>query len=233
VSVSRGQRWINPVDLSIDQVRNAILFLIAIILSTAVHEFGHAWAATRLGDSTPRLQGRLTLMPHRHIDPIGTIIMPLLMAFSMSPIAWGKPVMTDGRQYTRRVSRATGYMLVAIAGPIMNLIMATVISLLLVAGMRTGVVDRDLASAIVRYLVSLNLMLMFFNLLPIPPLDGGAVLAWVLPESMQGMIQFLQRWGFLILLVVVVTPQIAGPLFYPAGLLQQAWARGIVALVAL
>jgi Zn-dependent protease len=210
------------VDTSIDVWQRAILFLIALILSVSVHEFGHAWAATKLGDSLPRAQGRLTLNPIRHVDPIGTILFPLIMITSSVPLlGWGRPVMTDPTNYTRRLSRATGSMLVAIAGPAMNFIMALLVSVLVVIAAKLDVLNPELGKALIKNLVALNLTLMFFNLLPIPPLDGGAVLGWVLPRSMQGAIEFLNRWGFIILLGLMFSgflDYLMAPGWYVAGL---------------
>jgi Zn-dependent protease len=190
---------------SID-VGETILSVIALVLSVAVHEFGHAWAASRMGDTLPKSQGRLTLNPIQHIDPIGTLLFPIIMLTAGGGMfGWGRPVMTNPSNYTRSLSRPTGSMLVSIAGPAMNLLMATLTSLIVVVGIRTGVMGDSLAEHLIRLLVQLNLLLMFFNLLPIPPLDGGSILAWVLPRSMQGVIDLLNRWGFLILLGLMVT----------------------------
>jgi Zn-dependent protease len=200
-----------------------ILFVIALVLSVCVHEFGHAWAATRLGDSLPKSQNRLTLNPIQHIDPIGTLLFPVLMAYAAGGMfGWGRPVMTNPSNYTRSMSRPTGSMLVAIAGPGMNLLLATLISLIIVVGLRTGVMGVDMADALIKYLIRLNLLLMFFNLLPIPPLDGGAVLAWALPRSMQGAVEVLARWGFLILLGLMMTG-VLGFIMRPAYAAIQLW----------
>jgi Zn-dependent protease len=91
-----------------DTVREALFFLAALIVSVSVHEFGHAWVATRLGDPLPASQGRVTLNPRAHIDPIGTIVFPLLMFFSHFPLGWGKPVMTNRLAYSRRSRRWWG-----------------------------------------------------------------------------------------------------------------------------
>jgi Zn-dependent protease len=193
-------------NIGIDQVQRAILYLIAFILCIAAHEFGHAWVANRLGDPTPRLQGRLTLAPQHHIDPIGTLLMPLIMAFTAAPLlAWGRPVQINPVAFTRRFSMSTGRMLVAIAGPAMNLLMAILVSVLIVIAARLGAPDHLLAG-VFHYLVQLNISLMIFNLLPIPPLDGGSLLAWVLPRSMQSTVDLLARYGGLILLLLIVTP---------------------------
>jgi Zn-dependent protease len=194
-------------NLSPDVMREIILSVIALVLSVCVHEFGHAWAASRLGDPLPKSQGRLTLNPLQHIDPIGTLLFPIIMMSAGSGMfGWGRPVQTNPSNYTRRLTRPTGSLLVSIAGPGMNLLMALLISSIIVVGVRTGVMGADLADGLISYLVRLNLLLMFFNLLPIPPLDGGAVLAWALPRSMQGAVDVLNRWGFLILLGLLVIP---------------------------
>jgi Zn-dependent protease len=207
-----------------------ILLLLALIMSVAVHEFGHAWAANRLGDSLPRSQGRLTLNPLHHADPIGTLLFPAIMVFSGTGLlGWGRPVQTNPYNYTRKISQATGSAFVAVAGPAMNLFLAFIVSLLLVIGVRIGWVGEDLAHQLIKNLVSLNIGLMIFNLLPIPPLDGGAVLAWAMPRSMQGVIDFLNKWGFLILLGLFFL----GPLEYVmrfAGAVTGVLLRAVVAV---
>lgn len=211
----------------------AAMFLIALILSVAVHEFGHAWAANKLGDGLPASQGRLTLNPIRHMDPIGTLLFPIIAITSSLPLlGWGRPVMTNPTAYTRRFSRATGSMLVAIAGPGMNLLMALVVSLLVVVASKLGVLDPDFGLQVVGLLVQLNLTLLFFNLLPIPPLDGGAILEWLLPRSMQGAIEFLNKWGFVILLGLMITGLLSF-LMIPGNFVSRAWIaalRGVAGL---
>lgn len=183
------------------------MFLIALILSIAVHEFGHAWMASKLGDALPESQGRLTLNPIRHIELMGTVIFPLIAFTSGIPLlGWGRPVQTNPAAYSRRFSRSTGRMLVAVAGPAMNLVMMVVSSIVLVVLFKLGLVGQGFVDAAGTYLIRLNFVLLVFNMLPMPPLDGGAVLAWFLPPSMQGLIDFLQRWGMLILLGMMMTP---------------------------
>ncbi|MBN2574291.1 MAG: site-2 protease family protein [Deltaproteobacteria bacterium] len=213
--------------IGMDQIRSAILYLIAFILCIAAHEFGHAWVATRLGDPTPRLQGRLTLAPQHHIDPIGTILMPLIMAFTTAPLlAWGRPVQINPAALGRRMTMSTGRMLVAIAGPAMNLVMALVVSVGIVIAAHLGAPDHVL-NGVFHYLVALNISLMIFNLLPIPPLDGGSLLAWLLPRSMHGAVDFLARYGGLILLVLVLAPSLGLPILsviaYPIRLITHYW----------
>jgi Zn-dependent protease len=221
-------------NIGIDQIQQAILYLIAFILCVSVHEFGHAWVANRLGDPTPRSQGRLTLSPLHHIDPIGTIVIPLISSLSPATLpfmAWGRPVQTNPMAYTRRFSVSTGRMLVSLAGPAMNVVMALLVSLVIAVGAHLGLSDR-IQSALFHYLVSLNLVLMCFNLLPIPPLDGGAVLAWMLPRSMHGIVDFLQRYGGLILLLLVLSPMAGLPLMgivmYPMSVVVTLWHHGLV-----
>jgi Zn-dependent protease len=222
-------------NIGADELNHAILYLIAFILCITVHEFGHAWVATRLGDPTPRAQGRVTLAPQHHIDPIGTILMPIIMALSASSgalplLAWGRPVQTNPMTYTRRLSMATGRMLVSIAGPFMNLMMALVVSVAIVIAARLNASPAFL-NGVFNYVVSLNLSLMVFNLLPIPPLDGGAVLAWVLPRSMHNFVDFLARYGSFILLFLVISPSLGLPLMrvvgYPIRVLTHYWLLGL------
>jgi len=218
-------------NIGMDQLRSAILYLIAFILCIAAHEFGHAWVANRLGDPTPRLQGRLTLSPQHHIDPIGTILMPLIMAFTSAPLlAWGRPVQINPAAFTRRFSMSTGRMLVAIAGPLMNLVMALLVSVIIIVAARLGAPDHLLYAAF-HYLVQLNLSLMIFNLLPIPPLDGGSVLAWLLPRSMHNLVDFLARYGGIMLMLLVLSPSLGLPVMnvigYPIKVITAYWLLGL------
>jgi Zn-dependent protease len=221
-------------NIGVDQIQQAILYLIAFILCVSVHEFGHAWLANRLGDPTPRMQGRLTLSPLHHIDPIGTILIPFISAMSPAALpfmAWGKPVQTNPLAYTRSLRVSTSRMLVSIAGPFMNLLMASLVSIVIVVVAHLGASER-LQSGLFHYLVQLNLVLMCFNLLPIPPLDGGAVLAWMLPRSMHGIVDFLQRYGAFILLLLVLSPMVGLPLMsivmYPMAVVVKLWQSGLI-----
>lgn len=221
-------------DISADQVRVALLSLSAFIVSVAVHEFGHAFVADRLGDRLPRSQGRLTLSPVAHIDPIGTILIPLVGALAPGGfplIAWGKPVQTNPASYTARFSPRTGHMLVSLAGPAMNLILALLVSVLFVALGKAGVLSPTLASALIRYLVALNIALMFFNLIPLPPLDGASVLAGILPESMQPAMRAIERYGIFVLFLLFVSGALR-ILMVPAARLTEAWAGALVRLVS-
>jgi Zn-dependent protease len=219
-------------DISPDQVRVAILSLIAFVVSVAVHEFGHAFVADRLGDGTPRAQGRLTLSPLAHADLVGTILLPLIGAFTpgLPLIAWGKPVQTNPKNYTKRVSPRVGHMLVALAGPTMNLLLAALVSIVIVVLGKASVLHQPLALELVRYVLALNLTLLFFNLIPLPPLDGGAVLAGVLPQSLQIIPQTLQRYGMILFFVLLLSGALRF-IMRPADHLTVEWARFLLGLV--
>jgi Zn-dependent protease len=219
-------------DISADQFKRALLSLIAFIVSVSVHEFGHAWTANKLGDGTPKAQGRLTLSPMAHIDLVGTILMPLIGALvpGVPMLAWGKPVQTNPMNYTRKLRARTGHMLVALAGPAMNLIMAVLVSVVFIALAKAGVLSARMAVDIIRYLLVLNLVLLFFNLIPLPPLDGGAVLAGVLPDSLQVIPQTLQRYGFILFLVLLISGFMES-IMRPAYDLAGAWGAALLRYV--
>jgi len=200
------------VDISADNVRVALFTLIAFVVSVSVHEFGHAFVADRLGDRIPRLQGRLTLSPMAHIDLVGTIAVPLIGALSGFPlIAWGKPVQTNPANYTKRFSTTTGHMLVAAAGPFMNLVLAVFASVVIVILGKAGVLSPVLMQTLIGYLVVLNIMLLFFNLIPLGPLDGAAVLEGLLPRSMSRVVELNRKYGMLVLLLLFFAPQLGVP----------------------
>jgi Zn-dependent protease len=218
-------------DISADQVRTAILSLVAFVVSVAVHEFGHAFMADRLGDPLPRSQGRLTLSPLAHADLVGTILLPLVAAFSpgLPMIAWGKPVRTNPQAY-KGISPRVGHMIVSLMGPAMNLALAISISIVILVLGKAGVLHRPLALDLARYLLQLNIMLMFFNLIPLPPLDGGAVLAGLLPESLQIIPRTLQRYGMILFFVLLLSGALRF-VMRPADHLTLVWARALLSRV--
>ena len=222
-------------DISLEKVREAVVFLIALILSIAVHEFGHAIAADKLGDRTPRYQGRVTLNPLAHADPIGTLVMPLVIFFTGWPlIGWGKPVMVNPAAFTRKLRMKPGHLLVALAGPAMNVVLATIVTAIFAILLAIGVFDlhcitwpgRSLpgCSPVANGLVGvifLNWALAFFNMIPCPPLDGGAVLAGLLPDRFNNVTEFLRQYGFLILIGLLLTGAVQYflfPAYYVTGL---------------
>ena len=173
-----------------------------VLIALTIHEAAHAWTANRLGDSTARLRGRISLNPARHIDPIGTILLPLLAVASGLPIiGWAKPVPVNVRQL-RRGRR--DFMLVAAAGPISNLLQAVVASFA-VRALVAGGAGYGPAAIICTMFVVINLLLAVFNLIPVPPLDGGNVLAGLLPAGAEPLLAMLRQYGFILLYVLMFT----------------------------
>jgi Zn-dependent protease len=229
-------------DITPEKAREALLLLAALIASISVHEFGHAWVATRLGDPLPAAQKRVTLWPLRHIDPIGTILFPLVMFYVGTAVSfgshlpllgWGRPVQTDRGAYTRRLSPATGHLLVSLAGPAMNLVLVAVVSLGLLVGGRAGLLSAVGFEAIFYRLVALNFLLMFLNLFPLPPLDGGAVLAWGLPRSLQSLVRWFERGGFLLVLGLSLLTPVFKYFLMPAGWASNAWESLLMRMAGL
>lgn len=176
------------------------LMLAVLIASLTFHEAAHAWAANRLGDPTARQLGRLSLNPLVHIDPIGTVVFPLVASVTGVPlIGWAKPVPVDMRNLA--VPRRD-FALVAAAGPASNLVLAVVAAAGFVA-IRTAVgeASETVFSVLlaVWQAITLNIMLAIFNLLPVPPLDGGNILLGVLPASLAGVVERIRPYGFLVL----------------------------------
>jgi len=169
-----------------------------------------------------------------HIDPIGTLAIPLvavlLPTIGFPLLAWGKPVQSNPANYTRRLSRTTGHMLVAAAGPFMNLVLAVFVSIVIVILGKAHLVSLDVMDGLFRYLVVLNIMLLFFNLIPLGPLDGASVLAGLLPPSMQRLNDLNRRYGMLVLLVLFFAHAMP-VVMKPVGILASAWAEAIRGMV--
>jgi len=185
----------------------AVLILIPMILSLTVHEYSHALAAKLLGDDTAERMGRLNLNPLSHIDIFGTILLPLLSIGTGIPfLGWAKPVPTNPLLYTGKVTQRTGYMLVSIAGPLSNFLFAFLVMiifkiLLVTLGMSVSVqIYRLLGIFIV-----MNFGLAFFNLIPIPPLDGSKVLQWLLPSKYADFMEQNGNLFFFVLMLLVFT----------------------------
>ena len=183
-------------------IASIFLILGVVLASLTVHEWAHAWTADRLGDPTARLLGRVSFNPIVHIDPIGTVVLPLVAIFTTGFVfGWAKPVPVN---ISRLPNPKRDFMIVAAAGPASNLAIATVAALAFrgLGGMES------LADPVIRVLyfaVSINILLAVFNMLPVPPLDGGNVLAGLLPDSFSPLINGLRQYGFLILLALIVS----------------------------
>ncbi len=179
-----------------------IFFVIVLIFSVIIHEISHGYIALLLGDTTAKDAGRLTLNPLKHIDIFGSVIFPLLMIFSGGPVfGWAKPVPYDPR-FLRNPKKGAG--LIALAGPGSNLVLAIIFAL--VSRILTTFPATDFMQALyilVVIIVQVNISLAVFNLLPIPPLDGSGILFSFLPRGTEKAQYFLQRYGFIILVVLI------------------------------
>lgn len=205
---------------NIDLVQLFTGFLV-LLCSLTVHEAAHAWAADRLGDSTARMLGRLSLNPAVHIDPIGTILFPLIaMATNLPLIGWAKPVPVNTAQL--RGNWRQKFMMIAAAGPASNLILAAAAAILLrvVAPVDAGAegVAFSVSSAL-HTAVVVNVLLALFNMVPVPPLDGGNVLSGLLTGSMADTFDRLRPYGFLILYGLMLTGLLNTIIYAPASLL--------------
>jgi Zn-dependent protease len=181
---------------------------IVLLFSLTIHEMAHAWTADRLGDPTARLLGRISLNPIVHADPLGTIVLPLVALFTNAPlIGWAKPVPVTLR-YLRHPRR--DYMLVAAAGPASNLVLAVfaaiLLSILPISPHTLGESNVSVPiAAILSRLMALNVLLAVFNMIPIPPLDGGNVLGGLLPPNLAVLFNKVRPYGFLLLYALVLS----------------------------
>ena len=207
--------------MDLELFRWGALQLILLIISIGLHEFGHAWMADLRGDPLPRLQGRVTLNPFAHTDPIGTIALPAIMIF-LSPgfglIGWGKPVQISlPNPKTRRMDD----IYITLAGPAMNLVLCFVFAV--IGGL--GDFDPRSQEVIIDFLkmgIFLNAGLVVFNLIPIPPLDGSRVAVRLGLYSEETFLM-LARWGFIILLVAVNLPFFREFMHTAIGLVATPW----------
>ena len=201
-----------PSNLIVDGL---ITYLGLIILLT-FHEFGHAWMAMKCGDDTARLQGRVSLNPIVHIDPIGTVLLPLIMIFA-SPsvgrflVGWAKPVPFNPANLN---NRWRDEMLIAMAGPAMNILLAIVLVGFARVAVMFGSID---AAELVLRMAALSLVLCFFNLIPIPPLDGSHVLRNLTGMSYETYFN-LSRFGFIAIIIVLQIPLVRDILGAVVGL---------------
>jgi Zn-dependent protease len=199
-----------------------LLWFVVLLFSLSFHEAAHAWTSERFGDDTGRLQGRITLNPLAHIDPLGTIIFPLASAITSIPLlGWAKPVQTNPLLWRNKTKANIS---VSAAGPISNFILAIIAFIILKVALMSGIFAPNplgnsyytlIAAApnqssfieplgrILNILLILNISLGIFNLLPIPPLDGSHVLESLLPPKMAEAFAQLQPFGMLILFVLM------------------------------
>lgn len=202
---------------------------IVLLFSLTVHEAAHAWSAGRLGDDTARLLGRVSLNPVVHADLFGTVVFPLLaMSTGVPLLGWAKPVPVDIRNL--KGNWREKYMLIAAAGPASNLVLAAVAAVALRVVIAMAVPDSGLdeTSAVTPVvfllfqMVGLNVMLAVFNMIPIPPLDGGNVLAGLLPGHLAEYLDRIRPWGFMLIYALMLTG-VLGSIMFPIRNLLMGW----------
>lgn len=189
-----------------------VIYMVVLILAISAHEAAHAWMSDRFGDDTARLLGRVTLNPVAHTDPIGTLLIPivnfLISAGGGRPfvIGWGKPTPVNPLRWRQK---DLANVMVSIAGILANILIAivafTIIKVLLVTGLFYDIPSsvKEPVVLLLDYMLSMNISLAVFNLLPFPPLDGSKVLETFLPASLQPLYEILEQYGFLILMVLM------------------------------
>jgi Zn-dependent protease len=209
-----------------DVGKSLVLYLVTMLLSLTVHEFSHAFVADKLGDDTPRNQGRLTLSPLAHYDIWGTILIPVIaiLAGGIPFIGWARPVQTNPSNYTRKLSMRNGHRLVASAGPLSNLLLAVISMGFLALMVRTESLTMDSGGTthalafLLAAMVRVNLGLCVLNFLPLPPLDGSRLL----PRSLDEFQATIAPYSFFIMLIILQIGELRRVLFWPVGVLGAA-----------
>ncbi|HUT87444.1 MAG TPA: site-2 protease family protein [Candidatus Heimdallarchaeota archaeon] len=215
--------------MNIGDFLNIALSLVAVFAAIVFHEVSHGYVAYRLGDPTPKVRGRLTLNPLAHVDLIGTILVPLALVVMGSRFlfGWAKPVPINPNYFRKPFK---GMLYVAIAGPVTNLTLALVIAgvgrltlgaipnSLLFYGQTFGAYLLQAIFYLLGFFVIINVVLAVFNMIPIPPLDGSRVLTYFLPPEGKRIMLTLERYGFLILLALILLGGVSGLLNLTSGL---------------
>lgn len=187
-------------------IRNISIWALPVVLAVVLHEVAHGWVADRLGDDTARWMGRLTLNPLKHIDPLGTVVVPLLLLVVGSPFIFGyaKPVPINFSKLRRPKQDMVW---VALAGPLTNLLLALISAAVLMLAVHTYAVLPWVAEPLAlmaQASILINLVLFIFNLIPLPPLDGGRVAVGLLPRGMAYQLSRIEPVGFVIIIVLLM-----------------------------
>jgi len=210
-------------------IRGISIWAVPVVFAVVLHEVAHGWVADRLGDNTARFMGRLTLNPIKHIDPLGTVLIPLLLIVSGSPFLFGyaKPVPIDARKLN---NPKRDMIWVAAAGPLTNLLLALLSALILSIAVHMPGSMRWMAEPLAymcQASIIINVVLFIFNLLPLPPLDGGRVAVGLLPGPLAYRLARLEPYGFLIIVALLffgILGKVIGPLVMGGSNLLIGWA---------
>lgn len=201
-----------------DLIQTVLIYALPVLFAITLHEAAHGYAARYFGDNTAAMMGRISLNPTRHIDPMGTIVMPLLLYFATSGaflFGYAKPVPVN---FSHLRNPKRDMIWVALAGPAANFAQAMLWALVLVLLAGTGIHERFFLE-MARAGVLVNLVMWAFNLFPLPPLDGGRILVGLLPWKQAQWLARLEPWGFFIVMGLVV-----------AGVVGSVWLRPLMAL---
>lgn len=206
-------------------LQRIVVWILPVVFAITVHEVAHGWVAKKYGDNTASLLGRLTLNPLKHIDLFGTLIIPGLLLLSGTGFifGWAKPVPVDPRNFK---NPRRDMAIVALAGPVSNMLMAVGWALTARLGVMIGASTEAISLPLIYSGIagiSINLVLAMLNLLPIPPLDGSRILTGVLPNYWAWQYNRLERYGFIILLVLLYTKILGLILAYPMFIAQQVF----------